>query len=71
MKTQQTTATKSRKTSDSKEASHYTGEDIRQMIAESAYFHAEHRGFQGGNMDDDWFLAEAEIESMLSEVQAH
>jgi hypothetical protein len=71
MKTQQATATKSRKTINRKAASNDAGENIRQMIAEAAYFHAEHRGFQGGSMDDDWFLAEAEIEAMLSEEQPH
>jgi hypothetical protein len=41
------------------------------MIAEAAYFHAEHRGFQGDNMDNDWFIAEAEIEELLSKEQPH
>lgn len=71
MKTQQASATKSRKTVGRKETGHPTDEDVRQMIAEAAYFHAEHRGFQGDGMDDDWFLAEAEIEAMLSKEQAH
>jgi hypothetical protein len=71
MKTQQTTTTKSRKAVAKNDASHSAHGDIRQMIAEAAYYHAEHRGFQGGNMDDDWRLAEAEIEAKLSEEQPH
>lgn len=71
MATQQASTTKSRKTIGRKQASKPSGEDIRQMIAEAAYFHAEQRGFQGGSMDDDWLLAEAEIQAMLSEEPAH
>lgn len=33
-----------------------------QMIAEAAYFRAMTRGFEGGNPDDDWYTAKAEIE---------
>lgn len=32
------------------------------MIAEAAYFRAMARGFEGGNPDDDWYAAEAQIE---------
>lgn len=35
------------------------------MIAEAAYFMAEHRGFQGGDPVQDWLEAEAEITVML------
>jgi hypothetical protein len=39
--------------------------DQRQrMIAEAAYFRAEHRGFQGGDPLKDWLQAEAEIDRM-------
>jgi hypothetical protein len=31
------------------------------MIPEAAYFRAMARGFEGGNADDDWYWAEAEI----------
>lgn len=48
-----------------------TEDNRRHMIAEAAYFHAEHRGFQGGDMDQDWFLAEDEIDSMLSKNKPH
>jgi len=30
-------------------------------IAVAAYFHAEHRGFNGGDPMEDWLAAEAEI----------
>ena len=32
-----------------------------QMVAQAAYFRALARGFEGGNADDDWYAAEAEI----------
>ena len=47
------------------------GTDLRQMVSEAAYFIAEHRGFEGGNMDEDWYLAEAEIEAKLSKELPH
>jgi len=46
-----------------------TEEDRRHMIAEAAYYNAEHRGFQGGNIEEDWCIAEAEIENMLSKKE--
>lgn len=33
------------------------------QIAEAAYFHAEHRGFKGGDPVADWLAAEAEIKA--------
>jgi hypothetical protein len=36
-----------------------------QMISESAYFKAEDRGFSGGDPEQDWLLAEAEIDAAL------
>lgn len=39
------------------------------MIAESAYLLAEQRGFQGDAALDDWLLAEAEINTRLSEPE--
>ena len=53
------------------EAINYEGEDIRLMTAEAAYYHAERRGFEGGDMDEDWYLAEAEIEAILSDEKPH
>jgi hypothetical protein len=36
-----------------------------QMISEAAYFKAEDRGFAGGDPEQDWLLAEAEIDAAL------
>lgn len=36
-----------------------------QMVAEAAYFIAEHRGFGGGDPMQDWLAAEAEIDRLL------
>jgi len=35
------------------------------MIAEAAYYLAEHRKFQGGDPEQDWLQAEAEIDRNL------
>jgi hypothetical protein len=40
--------------------------DRRRMIAEAAYFHAERRGFEGGDPDEDWYQAEREIDHLLA-----
>lgn len=45
-------------------------EDVRRkqrqrMIAETAYYRAQQRGFQGGDPLDDWLQAEAEIDHRL------
>jgi Protein of unknown function (DUF2934) len=37
----------------------------RQMIAEAAYYRAEHRGFMMGGDLDDWLEAEKEIDRRL------
>jgi hypothetical protein len=36
------------------------------MIAEAAYYRAEHRGFEQGHELEDWCLAEGEIDTMLT-----
>jgi len=41
------------------------------MIAEAAYYLAEHRGFQGGDPVRDWLLAEAEIDHRLLGTPSH
>lgn len=41
------------------------GQIRTQMIAEAAYFHALHRGFDGGDPRADWFAAEREIDARL------
>ncbi len=38
--------------------------DRYDMIAEAAYFIAEHRGFTEGNEIEDWLQAEKEIDSL-------
>ncbi len=46
--------------------------DQRQhMIAEAAYYLAEHRGFQGGDPVQDWLRAEAEIDHRLMGSPSH
>lgn len=42
-------------------------QEIRlQMIAEAAYYHAEHRGFAAGEAMQDWLEAEREIDQRLN-----
>ena len=36
------------------------------MIAQAAYFRAEHRGFESGYELEDWLAAESEIDGMLA-----
>jgi hypothetical protein len=43
-----------------------TPDQKQRMIAEAAYYRAEKRGFAGGEPDNDWFSAEAEIEESLN-----
>lgn len=38
------------------------------MIAEAAYYHAEKRGFVGGDCAQDWLNAEAEVDHVLSKM---
>ena len=40
-------------------------EQREHMIAEAAYYIAEHRNFQGGDPGQDWLQAEAEIDRGL------
>lgn len=41
-------------------------DDLRRaMIAEAAYFHAERRGFAPGAEEEDWLVAEGEIDALL------
>lgn len=42
-----------------------TAEERHRMIAEAAYYIAEQRGFQGGDPEQDWREAEAQIGGML------
>ena len=43
-----------------------TPEKRFQMIAEAAYYKAEHRGFAPGGTETDWLCAENEIDEMLT-----
>ena len=43
-----------------------TPDERQHMIAEAAYFHAEHRAFQGGSPEQDWLQAEVEIDNLLA-----
>jgi hypothetical protein len=40
-------------------------EERQRLIAQAAYIKAEQRGFSGGSPEQDWLLAEAEIDAML------
>jgi hypothetical protein len=61
---------KTRAKSKSKSAAHQhdigNGIDREEMISVAAYFHAEHRGFGGGDALADWLAAEAEIDEILN-----
>lgn len=46
---------------DRKAAEHH-----HEHVAVAAYFHAEHRGFIGGDPVADWLAAEAEIDAALN-----
>lgn len=41
------------------------GEERQRLIAEVAYLKAERRGFKGGDPEQDWKAAEAEIDRLL------
>jgi len=43
-----------------------SAEKRRVMIAEAAYYLAEHRGFEGGRETEDWLLAEQQVDAVLS-----
>ena len=57
------------KTAVGKGTTHITPELRYRMICDAAYFHAERRGFVGGNPCDDWTLAEAEVDELLRSMQ--
>lgn len=42
-----------------------TSEERHRLIAEAAYLLAEKRGFQGGNPQQDWYEAAAQIDQMI------
>jgi hypothetical protein len=45
-----------------------SGEERQRMIAVAAYFRAEKRGFHPGYEDEDWCVAEAEIDALLGKA---
>ena len=38
----------------------------RTMVAEAAYLRAERRGFAAGREEEDWLMAEKEVDALLS-----
>ena len=50
-------------------ATKITAGQRRQMIAESAYFRAERRGFDGGDPVADWVAAEGEVDAELRRLE--
>jgi hypothetical protein len=36
-----------------------------ELIAQAAYFRAQHRGFEPGHEHEDWYAAEAEVDAAL------
>ncbi len=51
-------------------AAHTIGETRHQMIAEAAYFFAQQRCFADGHAMEDWLKAEAQINAMLTSINA-
>ncbi|MDA8092487.1 MAG: DUF2934 domain-containing protein [Betaproteobacteria bacterium] len=49
----------------------HTPEQRHRMIAEAAYYRAQQRGFDGGDMLRDWLDAEAEIDQVLPQAATH
>jgi hypothetical protein len=43
----------------------------QKMIEVAAYYRAEKRGFDGGDPQDDWYHAEAEVDKLLQTNQIH
>jgi hypothetical protein len=41
------------------------------MIAEAAYYYAEHRGFEPGHELDDWLAARSQIDAALTVALLH
>jgi len=48
------------------ESLHTTDDERQRLIAESAYYLAEQRGFHGDMAMDDWLRAEAEVDARLN-----
>ncbi len=52
---------------DHRVAAHQHHQQRHENIAVAAYFHAEHRGFMGGDQLADWLAAESEIDAALDQ----
>jgi hypothetical protein len=48
-----------------------THDQREHMIAEAAYYLAEHRHFKGGDMIHDWFQAQKEIDGKIKQEKSH
>ncbi len=46
-----------------------SSEERRQLIAKTAYYRAERRGFVPGSEWEDWFAAEQEVDKMLPKTE--
>lgn len=44
-----------------------TSEERERCIAEAAYYLAEHRSFEGGDPEQDWYEAEESINHLFEE----
>lgn len=53
------------KVSESSSRTTISREERDKMIAQTAYFRAEQRGFTGGNPIEDWLWAETEVDKQL------
>ena len=51
------------------EATAFTPEERRRMIAEAAYYLAARRGFESGHDVEDWLAAEAEVDRDLEAAE--
>ena len=47
-----------------------TEDMMRSMIAEAAYYRALNRNFSGGSEQEDWYLAEQEVNRRISSTTA-
>ena len=52
---------------DHRAVAHQHQQQRHEHIAIAAYYHAEHRGFKGGDQLADWLAAEAEIDAALDQ----
>ena len=55
---------------DSVTGTEITPEARWKMIAEAAYYHAEHRGFAAGDSAEEWIAAESEIDAKLAKKRS-